>query len=165
MFTPKNSASSEKSCFILGALSGLPQAFEAGLFHSIYGTQGFQDFSLPLAERDTIQNLIGTRAEFIAFCNCVMDRDSFDSEVAQALTGRSEHSIRDRVSDQPIAMNTSQLADLAQVHLFDWLEQVERSDRGWDYRRSAYRNMATLVGPDAETLYEEVFAREDSQLD
>ena len=92
-----------------------------------------------------------------------MDRDSFDSEVAQALTGRSEHSIRDRVSDQPIAMNTSQLADLAQVHLFDWLEQVERSDRGWDYRRSAYRNMATLVGPDAETLYEKVFAQENSQ--
>ena len=150
---------------LLNEHSADQEVVKAGLFHSIYGTQGFQDFSLPLAERDTIQNLIGTRAEFIAFCNCVMDRDSFDSEVAHALTGRSEHSIRDRVSNQPIAMNTSQLADLAQVHLFDWLEQVERSDRGWDYRRSAYRNMATLVGPDAETLYEEVFAREDSQLD
>ena len=43
---------------LLNEHSADQEVVKAGLFHSIYGTQGFQDFSLPLTERDTIQNLI-----------------------------------------------------------------------------------------------------------
>ena len=79
----------------------------AGLFHSIYGTEGFQagcpagfdvasslqlfdlhsclrwltrqprpiqDFSLDIDRRDEVRAVIGERAEFIAYCNCVMVR-------------------------------------------------------------------------------------------
>src|SRR5664279_4962606 len=38
----------------------------AGLFHSIYGTQIFRRFSLPLERRRDVQALIGERAERIA---------------------------------------------------------------------------------------------------
>ena len=31
----------------------------AGLFHSIYGTEGFQDFQLSLDRRDDVKKLIG----------------------------------------------------------------------------------------------------------
>ena len=51
----------------------------AGLFHSIYGTQGFQRFSLPIEQRDQVKELIGERAEWIAFLNCFMEREDFDS--------------------------------------------------------------------------------------
>jgi hypothetical protein len=146
---------------VLEAAGAAPEIAQAGLLHSIYGTQGFQDFSLPLSERDRVRDLIGERAEFTAYCNCVMDRATFDTAVAQALEGDADNfEIRDREGSPPIALTRAQLTDLAEVHLFDWLEQVERSDRGWDYRRRAYRQMAELVGPRATAAYDAVFARE-----
>lgn len=132
----------------------------AGLFHSIYGTEKFQDFCLPLDQRDQVRDLIGERAERVAWLNCVMDRATFDAAVASALAGETELAIRDREGNPSIPVSARTLTDLATVHLFDWLEQVERSEFGWDYRRSAYRQMAQLVGSEAETLYAEVFARE-----
>ena len=134
----------------------------AGLFHSIYGTEKFQDFSLPLSERAQVRDLIGERAERIAWLNCVMDRSTFDAAVSAALAGNAGLSISDREGNPAIPMSLDELRDLARVHLFDWLEQVERSEFGWSYRREAYREMARLVGPVAEALYEDVFAREPS---
>src|SRR5262245_40262784 len=50
----------------------------AGLFHSIYGTERFQGFKLEFERRGELQTLIGTRAEQLAYWNCVMDRSSLD---------------------------------------------------------------------------------------
>eukprot|EP01050_Picozoa_sp_SAG11_P016502 SAG11_NODE_2258_length_3613_cov_1.480364_1_plen_271_part_00 len=53
----------------------------AGLFHSIYGTESFQAFSLPCDDehRSRVRTLIGARAEFLAYINCVMERGTLDS--------------------------------------------------------------------------------------
>ena len=142
----------------------------AGMFHSIYGTERFQGFALPLDQRGRVRQLIGERAERIAWVNCVMDRASFDNAVAQALEGADLLAdsliVRDREGAE-IPMSAEQLRDLAQVHLFDWLEQVERSAHeqpgGWNYRRNAYRQMAALVGEPAQSLYAATFAREPSR--
>lgn len=140
----------------------------AGLFHSIYGTEGFQDFTLSLDERVRVRAVIGERAEFTVFCNCVMDRSTFDAAIMVAgescetlLEQQGPFEIRDRVHQSPISLTQVELRDLAEVHLFDWLEQVERSDRGWDYRRDSYRRMAHLVGPRAMSAYDKVFGREE----
>src|SRR6516164_438281 len=50
----------------------------AGMFHSIYGTERFQGFKLPLTRRPEVRELIGERAERLAYLNCAMDRASFD---------------------------------------------------------------------------------------
>ena len=55
----------------------------AGLFHSIYGTEMFQGFSLPMEQRDTVRQLIGERAEGLAYLNCCMDRASFDENLTR----------------------------------------------------------------------------------
>ena len=47
---------------------------DAALFHSIYGTEGFQGFSLPLSQRKDIADLIGARAERLAWIFCMVDR-------------------------------------------------------------------------------------------
>lgn len=135
----------------------------AGLFHSIYGTEKFQDFCLPLDQRQQVCELIGERAERIAWLNCIMDRSTFDAAVSAALTGEQHLAISGRDASSPIAVTREQLRDLATVHLFDWLEQVERSEFGWSYRRVAYREMAQLLGPDVQALYNEVFSREPSE--
>ena len=131
----------------------------AGLFHSIYGTERFQDFTLPLDQRPKVRALIGDQAERLAWLNCVMDRASFDKAVAQALAGAESVAINDREGVQ-IPVSAEEIRDLAQVHLFDWLEQVERSEFGWDYRRQTYEQMAALIGDSTQALYNEVFARE-----
>ena len=143
----------------------------AGMFHSIYGTETFQGFSLPLDQRPRVQELIGERAERLAWCNCVMDRASFDASLGDALAGAERLEIRDR-DGSPIVLSLDELRELAEVQLFDWLEQVERvvSDdpsadstdqpSGWGYRRSAYRQMAELVGRRGLWLYGAVFSRE-----
>ena len=128
----------------------------AGMFHSIYGTEKFQKFALPLAERGDVQRLIGERAERLAYVNCVMDRKSFD----QAVEREAElYRIRDRVTQSEIELGAKDFEDLCRVHLCDWLEQVPRS-RQWNYRRGAYERMAARLGGVAQAAYEKVFAAE-----
>jgi hypothetical protein len=130
----------------------------AGMFHSIYGTEKFQGFTLPLDRRDEVRALIGDRAEHLAYLNCAMDRGSFD----RALNQRNEpYRITDRITGEAVELSKSDFEDLCRVHLFDWLEQVPRSHE-WDYRRAAYRRMAERLGPSAEEDYERTYAREEA---
>jgi hypothetical protein len=130
---------------------------QAGMFHSIYGTELFQGFKLPLERRGDVQALIGERAERLAYINCAMDRASFD----RALEGEEErHRIRDRLTSEEVVLSRADFDDLCRVHLYDWLEQVPRSRHGWAYRRSAYRRMAERLGEQAVQLYDRTFAQE-----
>lgn len=129
----------------------------AGMFHSIYGTEKFQGFKLPLESRSTVRELIGERAERLAYLNCAMDRATLD----QALDQPDEMlGIVDRLTGERVALSRDDFDDLCRVHLFDWLEQVPRSRYGWDYRRTAYRRMAERLGGKALEAHDRVFANE-----
>ena len=125
----------------------------AGMFHSIYGTELFQKFSLPLDRRDEVRQLIGERAERLAFVNCVMDRASFDRLILSC----GPYRIADRVSGNIIELGEQDFQDLCVVHLCDWLEQVPRSKQ-WDYRRESYRNLAERLGGIAKESFDRVYA-------
>jgi hypothetical protein len=126
----------------------------AAMFHSIYGTELFQKFALPLDRRDELRQFIGTRAEKLAYVNCAMDRASFDRAVQQT---SAPYSIRDRISGETIDLTQAELDDLMRIHLCDWLEQAPRSERR-EYRRDAYRNIAERLGGNALELYNQEFA-------
>lgn len=126
-----------------------------GLFHSIYGTELFQGFTLPLDRRDEIRGLIGERAERLSYLNCAMDRAHFDAQIAQ----QGPYCIRDRFQGVEHPISDRDFEDLCLVHLCDWLEQVERSQK-WDYRRSSYRALAERLGGIALTSFDRVFAHE-----
>jgi hypothetical protein len=130
----------------------------AGMFHSIYGTEKFQGFTLPLERRGEVRSLIGERAEQLAYLNCAMDRASFDRAVGQEA---ESYPIVDRITRETVALSRRDFDDLCRVHLFDWLEQVPRS-REWGYRRGAYRKMAGRLGKEAEEAYGRVFAHEEA---
>lgn len=129
----------------------------AGMFHSIYGTEKFQGFKLELDQRDELAELIGRRAERLAYWNCLMDRASLD----ELLTGSQAEPLmlRNRETGELMPLTRREFDDLIAVHLFDWLEQAPRSRFGWDYRRQAYRQMAERLGGAAVTTYDRVFAR------
>jgi hypothetical protein len=125
-----------------------------GLFHSIYGTELFQGFTLPLDRRDEIAGLIGKRAEFLSWLNCAIDRSFFDQ---QAQKDSGPYQIKDRFSGDLVDVSDEDFDALCFLHLCDWLEQVARSG-AWDYRRTAYAALADRVGGIGKTRYEEVFA-------
>jgi len=136
---------------------GCPEELcRAGMFHSIYGTEAFRGFTLPLGRRAEVRHLIGERAEQLAYLNCAMDRASFDRAVAR---DEGPYSLVDRLTGQEVQLPDADFLDLCAVHLYDWLEQVPRS-RKWDYRRAAYRRMAERLGGPALQTYDEVFAQE-----
>jgi hypothetical protein len=128
----------------------------AGMFHSIYGTELFQGFKLPLERRDDIRALIGERAERLAYLNCAMDRTSFDRTVAR---GAGPYRFRDRLTGAEVELNRQDFDDLCRIHLYDWIEQVGRS-QNWDYRRAAYRNLAEYLNGAARADYDRTFAQE-----
>jgi hypothetical protein len=126
-----------------------------GLFHSIYGTEKFQGFKLPLDRRRDVADLIGSRAEHLAYWNCLMDRASLDEQLAQNV---EPFLVRHRETGETIPLTRIEFDDLCAVHLFDWLEQAPRSRFGWDYRRAAYRQMAERLGSRAVEAFDKVYA-------
>src|SRR5260370_33082098 len=132
-----------------------PEVCRAGMFHSIYGTEMFQGFKLPLDRRAEVRTLIGERAERLAYLNCAVDRASLDGAV-EPDAGACR--IIDRLTGEQFELSASDFDDLCRVHLYDWLEQVPRSRWGWGYRRGAYRRMAERLGPVALEAYDRVFA-------
>lgn len=161
----------------------------AALFHSIYGTEGFQGYKLPLSHRGEIAELIGPKAERLAWIFCMVDRYSVDMTV-------SSYSASDMPSGAPpptfyaraelgaFAMplrSHEEWVDFLTLTLADWLEQVEGAaskavarpvedgvlwakGEAWGYRRDAYARMATILaahGIDAAPkMHAEVYARE-----
>ena len=143
----------------------------AALFHSIYGTEGFQGYKLPLSHRPEIAELIGARAERLAWIFCMVDRHSVD----RTLLGPSARAPSAYIDDPPsfqarpeigafeIPLKSQQeWLDFLGLSLADWLEQVEGAaskvvplpvgdgllwDRGqaWGYRRGAYAQMAEVL--------------------
>ena len=163
---------------------------DAALFHSIYGTEGFQGFALPLSERGAIAELIGPRAERLAWIFCMVDRATVDATVLldDDRSPSFAPSFRARAEIGAFEIPTRSRAewlDFLALSLADWLEQVEGAatkalprpvgdglvwDEGeaWGYRRRAYAKMAAILeaeGPAwvrdvAPRMYAEVFARE-----
>ncbi len=132
---------------------------DAGMFHSIYGTELFQKFTLPLERRSEVQELIGERAERLVYLNCCMLRDSLDESLKRE---QGPYILKDRFLQQEIELSKEDYDDLCRIHLCDWLEQVVRGDR-WDLRRQAFRSMAERLGGVARQSYDRVFSMEPAK--
>jgi len=127
----------------------------AGMFHSIYGTQLFQGFKLSLEQRPELRALIGERAERLAYLNCTMKRESFDQALEQS---EEPYRFLNRITGEEVQLACGEFDDLCRVHLYDWLEQVPRSELGWNYRRRAFRRIVERLGNAAQECYDRVFA-------
>ena len=125
------------------------------MFHSIYGTEGFQGHTFDIGRRKEVAAVIGEAAELTVFVNCVMDRSSLDAAVNQLLRGPAPAELRIRTRPEvvgphvpkEITLSEEQLVDLCKVHLADYLNLVVEY-KFWHYRRSELRDMVQLfAGP------------------
>jgi hypothetical protein len=135
---------------------------KAGLFHSIYGTEGFQGFSLPLSERETIKRLVGEEAERLCFWFCMVDRSTLDATVFEWKEPLNpsvmlELRARPELGRFSMKLNKEEWLDFVELTLADWLEQVEgaatkpsqlflwKAGEAYAYRRLAYRKMSHVL--------------------
>ena len=160
----------------------------AGLFHSIYGTEGFQGFALPLSQRDAVRSLIGTQAEKLAFIFCMLDRYSFDDTVMRWSNNNDTTTIasviqvraRPELGRFDMELTRDEWLDFVELTLADWLEQVEGAATkpnqlyGWNigeayaYRRTAYEQMSRILAVEraprlthvVPLMYQQVMATE-----
>lgn len=110
------------------ALASLEQFLDFYLSLNVWfgfsaGTEGFQDFCLSLNRRSDVRKLIGDRAEFVCYANCVMDRTTLDAAL-DAAPGERWLMARPDVGGERITLTEQQFTDLITVHLADWLEQA-----------------------------------------
>lgn len=144
----------------------------AGLFHSIYGTEGFQGFALPLTERAAIQNMIGLEAEKLCFVFCMLDRYSLDETVWKWQPGHRHDTYTLRARPElgrfPLTLTHEEWLDFIELTLADWLEQVEgaaskpsevfkwKKGEAYAYRRTAYRRMSEILARERSPRLTEV---------
>jgi hypothetical protein len=88
---------------------------DAGLFHSVYGTEFFEPDLI--AERDDVVAVIGAEAERIAWLWCAMRRETLD-------VARNTVQLRD--SDTRARLTSREIADLVTLWAADAVEQIER---------------------------------------
>lgn len=136
----------------------------AGLFHSLYGTEGFQGYKLSVTRRPAIRSLIGPKAERLVWIFCMVDRLSVDKTVNDYSKGSSQKdspkcfTSRDELGRFEIPLNNDEeWLDFLELSLADWLEQVEGAaektnplygwqlGEAWKYRRVAYARMAEIL--------------------
>ena len=130
----------------------------AGMFHSIYGTEVFQRFSLPLEKREKVRQLIGERAERLAYWNSAIDYASYEQTLKR---GASPLRMLDRFTAEEIEVSDEDFHDLALIHLCDRLEQAPRS-KDWDFRPQTFALLAERLGGLPQAEYERVYAESDS---
>lgn len=89
-----------------------------GLFHSIYGTEYYKVESADLADRKHIADVIGPRAEELAFLFCTTDRVGFFRE-----TDKQDPVLIDRTTKKPVPVSTATLGALIEIEVANYIEQ------------------------------------------
>jgi len=99
----------------------------AGLFHSVYGTQFYEDSVASLANRERVRNAIGNKAEELAFLFCVSDRTDFWKN-----PGSDEITLVSRVDGRKHTVSKETRQALLELEIANTIEQVQRGFGGKD---------------------------------
>ena len=98
---------------------------DAGLYHSVYGTEFFRSATVDQARRTSVQQRIGAEAERLAWLFCAMQRDRFEREAAAGTPG----ALHFHAGGEPTAVTAGEVADLANIVAANAVEQLPRLPR------------------------------------
>lgn len=94
---------------------------DAGLFHSVYGTEYFELESG--ADRDSVRRVIGDEAEGIAHAWCTIRRETFSIDTS---TAGAPITVIDRHTGDRVVVSDQLAADIATLWAADTVEQIRR---------------------------------------
>lgn len=109
---------------LLKAWGNREALYKAGLYHAVYGTDGYDESLVALAMRDEVKNLIGTEAEEIVYLYGACDRN-----LCYARIGTPAQLIySDRFTTKSFEITYSTLKDLCELILANELEIARNSE-------------------------------------
>ncbi len=94
--------------------------WRAGVFHSIYGSEGVFSVPMSLERREEIQSMIGSKSEHLAYLFCTMSRVAFYDNLDKT----SDYFILDRFNMTNVALSKHEYIDLLTLTLADWIEPI-----------------------------------------
>lgn len=103
---------------------------DAGLFHSVYGTEKYSFTAAPQSIREKIRELIGEQAEMLAFLFGAMERQSFNEMLMRP---RTEMCVRLRLTREDYILSKQEVTDLCNIVFANWLEQRPRIPAKYQY--------------------------------
>jgi hypothetical protein len=118
-----------------------PALCDAGLFHSVYGTELYELESIPLSMRDEVRQLIGDEAESLVWLFCIMRRETLFQN-----PGPEGFKVQHRLTDEWLPLTKGQFQDLLTLTFANTLESFPKCS--WIQRRNLrrglrqFRNMA-----------------------
>jgi hypothetical protein len=112
-----------------------PALCDAGLFHSIYSTEHYEQKAIALSMRDEVRQLIGDEAESLVWLFCMMRRKTLD----QNLHKDKDISVQHRLTGEWIPLTEGQFRDLITMTFANCLEAFPRCP--WNVRRNIRRGL------------------------
>ena len=109
---------------LLGEWGARPALVEAGLFHSVYGTEYFALGTVELEKRSKICALIGAEAEEIVHLWCTIRRES----LSENLNRSAGFTAVDRNTGEQVSLTAERLEDLITLWCADTCEQISRME-------------------------------------
>jgi hypothetical protein len=137
-----------------------PALCDAGLFHSVYGTEYYELQAIPLTMRSEVQQLIGEEAESLAWLFCMIRRETLYENPGREGELRVQH----RLTDEWLPLTKIQFQDLLTLALANTLEAFPgcswfwRRILRWDLRRYL-RRFRDIAIPPAQRAFDRIDAR------
>lgn len=123
-----------------------PALCDAGLFHSVYGTEYFALDGA--ADREDVRRIIGDEAEEIAHAWCTIRRDTIDTD--------GPVTVVDRRTDDRVVLGDRLASDVATLWAADTVEQIRRMSAGERAFALNLRRVLHLASPAAAAAASEV---------
>ena len=99
-----------------------PALCDAGLFHSIYSTEHYEQTAVALTRRDEVRQLIGEEAESLVWLFCMMRRETFFLDLGKDQSPSVQH----RETGEQIPLSGTQQQDLLTLLFANSLEAFPR---------------------------------------
>lgn len=139
---------------LLAAWGARPAVCDAGLFHSVYGTESAGAAALPLALRDEVRGRIGPEAERLAWLFGVLAKASLYANLGRP----GPPWVEDRVTGARIDLDGADLADLCDLTVANWLEQRPRARPEHHFlRRAEFAAMRVHLLPAARAALDAAY--------
>ena len=118
---------------------------DAGLFHSVYGTEVFCIPSIPESDRSIVRELMGEKAERLAWLYCCLRRNDFEPAAAR---GTPDHIVH-HATGELVAIAPDEASALMNLLAADVLEQLPRHPLRNRTRAESAFHMRRHLLPDA----------------
>ena len=121
----------ERTAELLADFDSHPALCTAGLLHAAYGTDGFAQALLPLADRPLLEGLVGEEAERLVYLYAACDRRCFYESL---LDGRTDY--RDRFCGTRRSLSPGEVRDLVELTFANELD-LAHHDKSFRTRHGA----------------------------